>query len=63
MGETTVLDKTFHFIMKRMVETGQALFYTEIAAELGSTGFIWMRLWVSLWSRLKEMRSLELVAL
>jgi len=35
MVETTVLDKTFHFIMKRMVETGQAPFYTEIAAELG----------------------------
>ena len=35
MGQTTVLDKTFHFIMTRMVETGQAPFYTEIAAELG----------------------------
>ena len=31
----TILDKTFHFIMKRMVETGQAPFYTEIASELG----------------------------
>jgi len=30
-----VLDRTFHFIMKRMVETGQAPFYTEIARELG----------------------------
>ncbi len=29
------LDKTFHFIMKRMVETGQAPHYTEIAKELG----------------------------
>jgi len=29
------LDKTFHFIMKRMVETGQAPHYTEIAEELG----------------------------
>ncbi len=31
----TVLDRTFHFIMRRMVETGQAPFYTEIAHELG----------------------------
>jgi hypothetical protein len=37
MSETSVLDKTFHIIMKRMVETGQAPFYTEIAAELGVT--------------------------
>lgn len=29
------LDQAFHFIMRRMVETGQAPFYTEIAAELG----------------------------
>ena len=29
------LDKTFHFIMKRMVETGQAPHYTEIAKDLG----------------------------
>jgi hypothetical protein len=29
------LDRAFHFIMRRMVETGQAPFYTEIAAELG----------------------------
>jgi hypothetical protein len=28
------LDITFHFIMKRMVETGQAPHYTEIAKEL-----------------------------
>jgi len=34
MGDTELLDKTFHFIMKRMVETGQAPHYTEIAAEL-----------------------------
>jgi len=34
MGETT-LDRTFHFIMKRMVETGQAPFHTDIAAALG----------------------------
>ena len=34
MYEST-LDRTFHFIMKRMVKTGQAPFYTEIARELG----------------------------
>ena len=34
MGET-ILDRTFHCIMKRMVETGQAPVYTEIAQELG----------------------------
>ena len=35
MSELTQLDKTFSFIMKRMVKTGQAPFYTEIAKELG----------------------------
>ena len=35
MSEPKQVDKTFTFIMKRMVETGQAPFYTEIAAELG----------------------------
>ena len=35
MAEQTVLEETFHFIMKRMIETGQAPFYTEIAYELG----------------------------
>ena len=35
MSDTDVLDKTFHFIMKQMVRTGQAPHYTEIAAELG----------------------------
>jgi hypothetical protein len=35
MSEPSRLDECFHFIMKRMVETGQAPFYTEIAAELG----------------------------
>jgi hypothetical protein len=34
-GQPSRLDETFHFIMRRMVETGQAPFYTEIAAELG----------------------------
>jgi hypothetical protein len=33
--QPTSLDKTFHIIMMRMVETGQAPHYTEIAAELG----------------------------
>jgi len=35
MSDTKMLDKTFHFILKRMVDTGQAPHYTEIAAELG----------------------------
>jgi len=35
MSEPSILDKTFNFIMKRMVETGQAPFYTEIARNLG----------------------------
>jgi hypothetical protein len=35
MTEPTALDKTYHLIMRRMVETGQAPHYTELAAELG----------------------------
>ena len=35
MSELSQLDRTFNFILKRMMETGQAPFYTEIAAELG----------------------------
>jgi len=35
MVEPSMLDKVYHIIIKRMVETGQAPFYTEIAAELG----------------------------
>lgn len=35
MAEPTLLDRTFSIIMSRMVETGQAPHYTEIAAELG----------------------------
>lgn len=35
MAEPTLLDRTFGVIMKRMVETGQAPHYTEIAKELG----------------------------
>ncbi len=35
MNEVSVLDKTFNFILRRMVQTGQAPHYTEIAKELG----------------------------
>lgn len=35
MSDTEVLDRTFHFILKGMVATGQAPHYTEIAAGLG----------------------------
>ncbi len=35
MANPSDLDRTFHFIMKRMVETGQAPHYTEIAPGLG----------------------------
>ena len=35
MGQSSQLDKTFSFIIKSMVKTGQAPFYTEIAAALG----------------------------
>jgi hypothetical protein len=35
MGDSPMLDKTFEIIMRRMVETGQAPHYTEIARELG----------------------------
>jgi hypothetical protein len=35
MGQSSQLDRTFSFILKRMIETGRAPFYTEIAAELG----------------------------
>ena len=35
MSETSQMDKTFHIIMKRFVETGQAPHYIEIAAESG----------------------------
>jgi hypothetical protein len=37
MDDTSRLDKTYHIIIKRMVETGQAPHYTELAAELGVT--------------------------
>ena len=35
MSEAAVLDQTFHFILKRMMKTGQAPHYTEIAVHLG----------------------------
>ena len=35
MAEPTTLDKTYHFIMKRLVETGKAPFFTEVAEALG----------------------------
>jgi hypothetical protein len=35
MSESSELNKTFHFIMERLIATGQAPVYTEIAAELG----------------------------
>jgi hypothetical protein len=35
MSEPSKLEKTFHLIMSRMVETGQAPHYTEIATGLG----------------------------
>jgi hypothetical protein len=35
MSDTNMLDKTHHFNLKRMVDTGQAPHYTEIADELG----------------------------
>jgi hypothetical protein len=35
MGSPSVLDKAYHIIIRRMIKTGQAPHYTEIAAELG----------------------------
>jgi hypothetical protein len=35
MPKPSQRDKTFHIIMERMIATGQAPHYTEIAAELG----------------------------
>lgn len=37
MGEPSLLDRTFHAIMERMIDTGQAPHYTELAAALGVT--------------------------
>jgi hypothetical protein len=35
MSDLSILNRTFHLIMKRMVESGQAPHYTEIASEMG----------------------------
>jgi hypothetical protein len=35
MSDLSLLDRTFDFILQRMIQTGQAPHYTEIAAELG----------------------------
>jgi len=35
MSELSTLDRAFQIIMKRMVETGEAPFFTELAADLG----------------------------
>ncbi len=35
MAELQVLDRAFHLIMSRLVETGRAPHYTELATELG----------------------------
>ncbi len=35
MSQPSQLERTYSFIIKRMVQTGQAPFYTEIASELG----------------------------
>jgi hypothetical protein len=37
MSEASQMDKIFHIIMTRFVETGQAPHYTEIATELGTS--------------------------
>jgi hypothetical protein len=36
MSDLKKLDRVFHFIIRRMVETGQAPHFTEIARELNS---------------------------
>ena len=35
MSQPSQLDRTFSLILKRMVKTGQAPFYSEVAAKLG----------------------------
>jgi len=37
MADSSRLDQTFHIIIERMIATGQAPHYTEIAAALGVT--------------------------
>jgi len=35
MADLQILDRVFQLILKRMMDTGQAPFYTEIASEMG----------------------------
>ena len=35
MNSPSILDKTYQIIIQRMIKTGQAPYYTEIAGELG----------------------------
>lgn len=35
MADAQTLDRAFHFVVRRLVETGHAPHYTELAAELG----------------------------
>lgn len=35
MAEPSLMDRTFHAILERMIETGQAPHYTELATALG----------------------------
>lgn len=35
MKEANILDRVFHFTLRRFVETGRAPFYTDLAIELG----------------------------
>ena len=37
MSEPTMLDRTYQAILKRMIETGQAPHYTELAKEFGAS--------------------------
>lgn len=37
MADLATLDRAFHSVMTRMVETGQASHYTEMAVNLGCT--------------------------
>ena len=35
MSDLKILDRVFQLILKRMIDTGQAPYYTEIASEMG----------------------------
>ncbi len=37
MRSPNLLDKTYNMIIKRLIETGQAPHYTEVAAQLGTS--------------------------